>query len=779
MKALNVIFLPAMALLLFACTQSTSTSQGNPDDIPRTLPEFKGVIGKTFEDSEEDYPQPFKAPEGAPNIILVLLDDVGFGQPGTFGGPIPTPSLDQLAREGLTYTRFHTTGICSPTRGALLTGRNHHQIGFGTISELSTGYPGYHSIMDEDVATIAEVLQQNGYSTAAWGKWHNTPDWETSPIGPFDRWPTGLGFDYFYGFQGGETSQWEPQLFRNTLPVEPGKTPEEGYHFTEDIAEDAMKWISMQKSLDPEKPYFIYFATGATHAPLHVPEEWIEKFKGQFDEGWDLMREHTLERQKQMGIVPENTLLTTRPESIPSWEEQPDDAKKLYARQMEVFAAFLAHTDYYVGKLIEKARSLPGGDNTLVIYIVGDNGSSAEGSMTGTLNNMMTQNGFPDNVERQLAVLDEIGGPEHENHFAVPWAWAGCAPFQWMKRVPSHFGGTRNGMIISWPDGIQAKNEKRTQFHHVVDVVPTICEVTRINFPERINGVKQRDIAGVSMVYSFEDAQAEGTRKTQYFETGGHRAIYQDGWVAASFHGEPWILRGSVGFESNEWTLYNIEEDFSEATDLSERYPEKLAELIDIFDQEAKKYNVYPLDDRFSERATNPNRPSLTRGKTTFRYLPGTVRIPEGNAPQVYARSHTITVKLNHKAGDQGVIVACGGGSGGYTLFIKDNKLHYAYNFFHESHYEVSSTTLPIGDLDIQMKYVQSGSEEYGAGGSCSLYVNGKEVGSGTIEKVVPARFSATETLDIGMDLGSSVVSEYRSPFAYTGELGFVQFDLE
>jgi arylsulfatase len=334
-------------------------------------------------------------------------------------------------------------------------------------------------------------------------------------------------------------------------------------------------------------------------------------------------------------------------------------------------------------------------------------------------------------------------------------------------------------MIISWPDGIQAKNEKRTQFHHVVDVVPTICEVTRINFPERINGVKQRDIAGVSMVYSFEDAQAEGTRKTQYFETGGHRAIYQDGWVAASFHGEPWILRGSVGFESNEWTLYNIEEDFSEATDLSERYPEKLAELIDIFDQEAKKYNVYPLDDRFSERATNPNRPSLTRGKTTFRYLPGTVRIPEGNAPQVYARSHTITVKLNHKAGDQGVIVACGGGSGGYTLFIKDNKLHYAYNFFHESHYEVSSTTLPIGDLDIQMKYVQSGSEEYGAGGSCSLYVNGKEVGSGTIEKVVPARFSATETLDIGMDLGSSVVSEYRSPFAYTGELGFVQFDLE
>lgn len=779
MRVLNVILVPAMALLLSACTQTTSTNQDNPDNIPRTLPEFKGVIGKTFEDSKEDYPQPFRAPEGAPNIILVLLDDVGFGQPGTFGGPIPTPSLDQLAREGLTYTRFHTTGICSPTRGALLTGRNHHQVGFGTISELSTGYPGYHSIMDKDVATIAEVLQQNGYSTAAWGKWHNTPDWETSPIGPFDRWPSGLGFDYFYGFQGGETSQWEPQLFRNTLAVEPEKTPDEGYHLTEDLAEDAMEWISMQKSLDPEKPYFVYFSTGATHAPLHVPKEWIDKFKGQFDEGWDLMREHTLERQKQMGIVPENTLLTERPGSIPSWEEQSDDAKKLYARQMEVFAGFLAHTDYYVGKVIETARNLPGGDNTLVIYIAGDNGSSAEGSLTGTLNNMMTQNGFTDNVERQLAVLDEIGGPNHENHFAVPWAWAGCAPFQWMKRVPSHFGGTRNGMIISWPDGIQTKNEKRTQFHHVVDVVPTICEVTGISFPERINGVKQRDIAGVSMVYSFEDAQAEGTRKTQYFETGGHRAIYHDGWVAASFHGEPWILKGSVGFDNDEWTLYNIEEDFSEATDLSESHPEKLAELVAIFEQEAEKYDVYPLDDRFAERASNPNRPSLTSGKTTFRYLPGTVRIPEGSAPSVYARDHTISVKLNHEEGDEGVLVACGGGSGGYSLFIKDNKLHYAYNFFHESHYEVSSATLPTGDLDIQMKYVQSDSEEYGAGGGCSLFVNGKEVGTGAIDKVVPARFSATETMDIGMDLGATVVPEYNTPFAYTGKLDFVQFDLE
>ncbi|MCU4155282.1 arylsulfatase [Carboxylicivirga sp. A043] len=775
--SIKTLFTFAALALVVSCAPPTQKTEEGPT-LPRPLSEFNGVLGKTFEDSKEDYPQPYRAAEGTPNVILVLLDDVGFGQPGTTGGPIPTPTMDKLADEGLTYTRFHTTGICSPTRAALLTGRNHHQTGFGTISELSTGYPGYHSVWGADAACMAEVLRQNGYNTAAWGKWHNTPDWETSPIGPFNRWPTGFGFEYFYGFQGGETSQWEPQLFRNTLPVEPEKTPEEGYHLTEDLTEDAIEWIQRQKSLDPDRPYFVYFATGAAHAPLHVPQKWIDKFKGQFDEGWEAMREHTLERQIQMGIVPPDTKLTPRPESIPSWDEQSAEAKKLYARQMEVFAAFLAHTDHYVGKLVDAARALPGGDNTMVIYIAGDNGSSAEGSLTGTLNNMMTQNGFPDNVERQLAVLDEIGGPNHENHFAVAWAWAGCAPFQWMKRVPSHFGGTRNGMVISWPAGIKSKGEVRTQFHHAVDIAPTIYQAAGIDIPTSVNGVKQVPMAGVSMNYTFEDTNAKDTRSTQYFETGGHRALYHDGWVAASFHGVPWELMGSIGFKDNKWELYNINEDFSEANDLAASEPEKLEELKAIFDKEAQKYNVYPLDDRFAERASNPNRPSLTKGKTTFKYMPGTVRVPEGSAAPVYMRSHVLTAHVNFKPGDEGVLLACGGGSAGYTLFIKNNKLHYTYNFFHESHYDVSSSTLPKGALELKMVYTQE-SNEWGGGGTAELFINGKSAGKAQIGKQVPARFSATETLDVGMDLGSVVSNKYKGPFAYTGDLKYVQVDLK
>ncbi|WP_167615060.1 arylsulfatase [Maribellus sediminis] len=772
----QIVFLFLIALVA-SCSQPQKQTESE-NTLPYPPPEFKGKIGTTFEDSKEDYPQPFKAPEGAPNVLVILLDDVGFGQPEVTGGPIPTPAMDKLASNGITYTRFHTTGICSPTRAALLTGRNHHQTGFGTISELSTGYPGYNSIWGKDVASIAEILKQNGYSTAAWGKWHNTPDWETNPIGPFEQWPTGLGFEYFYGFQGGETNQYYPQLFKNTTPVEPLKTPEEGYHFTEDLTEDAIAWMSQQKSINPDKPYFMYFATGATHAPLHAPKEWIDKFKGQFDEGWDAMREHTLERQKEMGIVPENTQLTARPDAIPAWETLSADEKKLYARQMEVFAGFLAHTDYWTGKLIDAARSLPGGENTMVIYVIGDNGSSAEGTLTGTLNNMMTQNGFPDNVERQLIEMEDLGGPEHENHFAVPWAWAGCAPFQWMKRVPSHFGGTRNGMIISWPASIKAKGEKRTQFHHVIDITPTILEAAHIEMPTSVNGVEQTPLAGVPMNYSFDNAAANDTRTVQYFETGGHRAIYKDGWVAASFHGIPWALTGSYGFEDNKWELYNIDEDFSEANDLAEQYPEKLEELKAAFDEEAKKYNVYPLDDRFAERASNPNRPSVTRGKTEFSYLAGTVRIPEGSAPPVYARTHAISAKINYSKGDEGVLVANGGTSAGYSLYIKGNKLVYYYNFFHLNHYEVASSTLPEGELDIQMKYTQE-STEYGGGGSAQLFVNGQKVGEGAIGKVVPARYSATETMDIGKDLGSTVSPDYKAPFAYTGGIEYVKFKLD
>ncbi len=753
--------------------------------LPKPDQPFKGKIGKTFGDSQQDFPQPLSAPKGAPNVVLILLDDLGFGQPGTFGGPIPTPNLDKLAGQGLRYNRFHTTGICSPTRAALLTGRNHHQVATGTITELSTGFPGYNSVWPQATASIARVLAGNGYSTAAWGKWHNTPDWETSPIGPFTHWPSGLGFEYWYGFHGGETSQWEPQLFRNETPVEPGKKPEQGYHLTEDLVDDAIVWMNRQESIAPGKPFFAYFATGAAHAPLHVPREWADKFKGQFDQGWDKVREETLARQKKLGLVPTDTKLTPRPKELEAWESLSADAKKLFARHQEVFAGFVAHTDHHLGRLLNAVAALPDADNTLIIFIAGDNGPSAEGSVTGTLNNMMTQNGVPDSVDAQIKKLDELGGPLHENHYPVGWAWAGSSPFQWMKRVPSHFGGTRNGMVISWPKRITDQGGIRTQFHHVIDIVPTIHAAAGVTMPDRVNGIAQIPLAGVDMTYSFADAKASGTRTTQYFETGGHRAIYHNGWVAASFHGVPWALTGSIGFENNPWELYNIENDFSQAVDVAAQRPEKLKELQAVFDQEAKRFDVYPLDDRFAERGMIPDRPSVVKGRTSFRYTAGTTRIPEGSAPPIYQRGHTITARVViPKTGAEGVILAEGGSSGGYTLFVQDGKAHYEYNFFGKATYQVSSAgTLPAGEVEIVLDYEQKPFKRFveTTGGPATLRVNGKVVGSGLIENAVVGRFSATETLDIGTDLGATVSAAYRekAPFAFTGTIKDVSIQLK
>jgi arylsulfatase len=749
--------------------------------LPKPLPPFSGVIGQTFRESKEDYPQPIKAPTGAPNVVVILLDDLGFGQADAFGGPVPTPNIDKLATQGLKYNRFHTTAICSPTRAALLTGRNHHQVGMGTITELSTGYPGYDSIWGKNVASIAEVTRQNGYATAAFGKWHNTPDWETSPIGPFDRWPTGLGFEYWYGFHGGETSQWEPQLVRNTTPVEPSKKPEQGYHLTEDMTDDAIAWIKREKSIAPDKPFLVYFATGATHAPLHAPKEWIDKFKGKFDQGWDKVREETLERQKKIGVVPPATNLTPRPKEIPAWDSLSADQKRLYARHQEAFAGFLAHTDHHIGRLLEAVRALPGGDNTLVICIVGDNGPSAEGSLTGTTNNMMTQNGVNDDVASQLKIIDEIGGPKHENHYPVGWAWAGAAPFQWMKRVPSHLGGTRNGMVISWPAKIKDRGGLRSQFHHVIDIAPTIYEMTGLTFPDSVNGVKQTPLAGVSLAYTFDQPNAPSTRQTQYFETGGHRAIYHDGWMATAFHGVPWVLRGSVPFEQDKWELYNLDEDFSEANDLAAKNPEKLKQLQAIFDEEAKKFNVLPLDDRFAERASNPNRPSVVRGRNTFTYSAGTTRVPEGSAPPVYQRSHRIEAEVELPSSKtEGVIIAAGGGAG-YTLYVRNQRLVYEYNFFGKDRYKVTSNkTLPTGRVRVAFEYIQQDGKDLTTGGTGKLFINGQPAGEGKISKVVPVRFSATETMDVGMDLGATVSEVYhkQAPFAFTGKIEKVTIEL-
>ncbi|NVK41930.1 MAG: arylsulfatase [Oceanospirillaceae bacterium] len=775
-------------LVMLLAASNIAGAQDTPRDgsvLPLPPAPFNGVITETFEGSKQDYPQPVAPPSGAPNVVLILIDDLGFGQPGTFGGPVPTPTMDALANEGLRYTRFHTTAICSPTRAALLTGRNHHQSGFGTITELSTGYPGYNSIWPRSTGTIAEILKDHGYSTAAFGKWHNTPDWETSPMGPFDHWPTGLGFEYWYGFQGGETSQWDPQLFRNTTPVEPELRPEDGYNLNVDLVDDAISWIDRQNSIAPDKPFFIYFAPGAVHAPLHVSKDWIEKFSGQFDQGWDAVREETIARQKKLGVVPENTELTPRPEEIEAWDSLSADAKRLYARHQEVFAGFVAQTDHEIGRLVEKVQAMPEADNTLIILIAGDNGPSAEGSVTGTLNNMMTQNGIPDTIEGQLPEIDEIGGPAHENHYPVGWAWAGSSPFQWMKRVPSHFGGTRNGMIVSWPAKISDGGGIRTQFHHVVDIAPTILEATGIPEPKVVNGTEQTPMAGVSMEYSFDDAKAPGTRHTQYFETGGHRALYHDGWVAASFHGAPWVLTGSVGFDNNTWELYNIDEDFSEAHDLAAENPEKLAELQALFDEEAKRFQVYPLDDRFAERATNPERPSVTRGRTSFTYAPGTVRVPEGSAAPVYQRSHRITAEIEvPEGGASGVLIANGGSAAGYTLYLEDGIPVYEFNFFGKERYRVAGKTpLAPGSHSLSMVYEQLPFEPMKevTGGTATLLVDGNEIASGDIKKVAPARFSATETQDIGMDLGATVSRAYEdeAPFAFTGTIKQVTVELQ
>lgn len=780
-RVLATTLLCAVVLNTPSHAQTASPSVPTPGLIDRTvlpIPDapFTGKIGKTFEDSTPDYPKLVKAHAAAPNIVVILLDDLGFGQPGTFGGPVPTPALDRLAAEGLRYNQFHTTAICSSTRAALLTGRNHHQVASGTITDLATGYPGYNSIMPRSAATVARVLKENGYNTAMWGKWHNTPPWEVSAVGPFDHWPTGMGFEYFYGFQNGEISQWEPPLFRNTVAVEPPKTAEQGYQLTGDLVDDAIRWMDQQRAVNPDKPYFIYFAPGAVHAPLHAPKEWIDRFRGKFDQGWDKVREETFARQKRLGVIPANTRLTPRPKEIEAWDSLSPNAKRLYARHQEVFAGYLAYADFEIGRLLDAVNRSPRADNTMIIYIAGDNGPSAEGSITGTLNNMMTQSGIPDTVARQIAKIDELGGPLHENHYPVGWAWAGASPFQWMKRVPSHFGGTRNGLVISWPAKIADRGGLRTQFHHVVDMVPTILAAANIPAPTAVDGIAQMPMAGILMQYTFSDPQAPGKRTVQYFEIGGHRGIYKDGWYAASFHGVPWLLTGSVGFKDNVWSLYNLDKDFSQFEDLATVNPEKLAELKTAFDQEAEKFSVFPLDDRFAERFLTP-RPSNIAGRTKFRYLPGTVRIPEPNAPLIYQRSHTITAKINiPRGGVEGVIVAHGGSSAGYSLYVKDGKLNYDFNFFGRSTYHVESKgQLPEGNVEVAMRYEQLPFKQLAesTGGTAELFVNGVPVGKGMIENVAPGTFSATETMDIGTDLGASVSAAYRhrAPFAFTGKI--------
>jgi arylsulfatase A-like enzyme len=749
-------------------------------DIPQPQAPFAGKIERNYKDSTPAYPDGVQAPAGAPNILMILLDDIGFGQAGVSGGPVPTPNMDALAGRGTKYTRFHTTSLCSPTRAALLTGRNHHRVGFGTIVEGSTGYPGYNCALPPSAATIGKTLTINGYNTAWFGKNHNTPDWESSAAGPFDRWPTGLGFEYFYGFNGGETSQFEPQLYENITPVEAPSAPD--YHLTEDLTTRARTWITQQKSLAPDKPFFVYFATGAVHAPHHVPREHIDRFAGQFGQGWDVVREETLARQKKIGVAPEHADLTGRPAELPSWDSASADERRLYARMQEVFAGFVAHTDEEIGRLVSVLDDLDITEDTLVILIVGDNGPSAEGGLTGTINNMATQNGLPDTVANILPHIDELGSKLHENHYPVGWAWAGAAPFQWTKQVASHFGGTRNLAAMTWPGHIEA-DAIRTQFHHVIDIVPTILDVAGIDVPAHVDGIEQISLDGVSMAYTFPaGAATEGDRRTtQYFEHGGNRAIYHDGWMAAARHGVPWQLLGKQGdFDADTWELYHLDDDFSQAHDLAAQQPAKLSELKDLFDTQAWANNVYPLDDRFAERAYDPLRPSMTRGKNTFVYRSGTTRITAGTAAPTNNVSHRITARIavpDH--GGSGVIIANGGRAAGYALYLRNQRLVYEYNYFDRSRTVVtSSIDVPAGDIEVAMEFLADKDHAPGTGGIIRIAIDNKTVGEGRAETTVPGRFSATETLDIGFDLGGPVSTNYESPNPFTGTIEWVKIEL-
>jgi len=757
-------------------TQSQKTTLLS-DILPLPEPRFKGRIGSTYVDSEADVISLPTPPEGAPNVLLVMLDDVGFGQASTFGGPVNTPTLQKLADEGLRYNRFHTTALCSPTRAALLSGRNHHSVHTGVITEMATGFPGYDGSWPREAACVAEILQGNQYSTAAFGKWHNTPDHELSAAGPFDRWPTGKGFGYWYGFQGGEASQWHTPLFENTAPIEPPHDDPK-WHFTEAIADRTISWIGQQQAAAPDMPFFVYFAPGACHSPHHVHKEWADKYKGKFDHGWDRQRELTLEKQKKIGILPKNTKLTPRPDSIPSWDSRSADEKRLYARMQEVFAGFLEHADAQIGKVVDAIERMGLRDNTLIIYIVGDNGPSAE----GTLNNMKSQLGLLDDVSTILEKIDEIGGPLHENHYPVGWAWAGSSPFQWMKQVASHFGGTRNGLVMSWPKRITDRGGLRSQFHHVIDIAPTILDLAGIPEPRSVNGVPQKPIEGVSMVYTFEDAKAPSERVTQYFEMLGNRALYHNGWVAGCLHGRlPWETGGGgLSFDEDTWELYNIENDFSQANDLAAKEPAKLRDLQDRFMAEAAKYNVLPLDDRFAQRADPSLKPSHMRGKKKFVYPPGTIRIGERSSPNTKDVHHTLAAEVViPDGGAEGVLVCCGGISSGYSLFMKNNKLYWEHNYYGEVRYRVESTeTIPPGRqiLSAEIKVDKEGKP--GTGGTTTLRIGKKKVGEGRFEQQVFGYFTVNETFDVGCDTVSPVSDLYESPFPFTGEIVKVMVDV-
>ncbi len=770
----------ATGFFLTQCTQQgeqkpPATSGGlDRSVLPIKEPSYSAITELDARNAKAPARFEVKAPEKAPNVVIVLIDDIGFGHSSAFGGPINMPTLERLAAKGLKYNRFHTTALCSPTRTALLTGYNHHSNNAGAIMEIATAFPGNTGVRPQSITPVADVLRMNGYSTAAFGKYHETPPWEGSVSGPYDRWPTGSGFDKFYGFIGGETSQWHPMVYDGVTRVYPN-VEDPNYHFTNDMTNQALAWMNTQQSLTPEKPFYMYFATGATHAPHHAPKAYSDKYTGKFSQGWDKVREETLARQKALGVVPQNTVLAPKPADIKDWDKLTADEKRLFERQMEIFAGFAEHTDHEVGRLVDALETRGELDNTLFFYIVGDNGSSAEGGMIGMFNENTYFNGVQETLDMQLSKLDELGTEHTYNHFAAGWAVAGNAPFTWTKQVASNFGGTRNGMVAHWPAGIKAKGEIRSQFHHVIDIAPTIYEAAGVPAPKMVNGIEQRPIEGLSMVYSFDNAKAADVRKTQYFEMIGNRAIYHDGWFAGTIHKAPWEAAPRKPLKEDIWELYNVNEDFSQANNLAEKNPEKLEELKKKFTEEAVKYNVLPIDDRSIERfdPVVAGRPDLMNGRTTLVLYEGAKGISENAFINVKNTSLAITAEVDVPANANGVILCQGGDFGGWSFNMMDGKPTYAYNWVGLETYTVASTQkVAPGKHTIKLDFAYDGGR--GGGGTATISVDGNKIAEGKIGKTNSNTFGIDESADVGTDENTPVVLAYAKREKFTGKIGKV-----
>ncbi len=747
------------------------------DVLPRPEAPLQSYVGRTpAESAPPQWPKYPEAPKGAPNVIVIMTDDVGFGASSTFGGPIPTAAFDGLAKTGLKYNEFHVTALCSPTRAALMTGRNNHDVGVALTEESVDGYEGYTGMIPKSAGTIAEILKQNGYNTAQFGKWHLTPHTEEGPTGPFTHWPVNMGFEYSYGFLPAETDQWQPALVEDLHTVEPPHN-DQSYILDRDLADHAIGWIRQQKALAPAKPFFVYYAPGTSHSPHQAPKDWIARFKGQFDQGWDKVREETFARQKKLGIIPADTQLPPRPAAVPAWDSLSSDQKMVYAHMMEVYAAALSHADYQIGRVVDAVRDLGALDNTLIVYIQGDNGASAEGGLQGLVNEVHLFNGLPEDFSYIRQHMDELGGPTTSGHYPVGWAFAMNTPFQWFKQVASHFGGTQDGMVMSWPARIKDKGGLRGQFHHVIDIMPTILDAAGVQAPSMLNGVPQKPVEGVSMLYSFDNAAAPSTRRIQYFETMRNRSIYQDGWIAATTPKDlPWIFagRGQWSIDDQKWELYHVPDDFSEAVDLAAKEPQRVRDLQDLFWAEAARNHVLPMVDLVQEVMSGKggHPPSAIDGVTHFTFYPGMTRIPEMAAPDLKNRSFTLTANLEvPQAGAEGVLLTEGNAFGGFSFYLLKGKPVFCYNMAAFKLYRVAAPdTLSAGHHAVTADFKYDGGG-HGKGGTVTLSVDGKTVASGRVDQTIPTRFALDASMSVGEGPGAPVSSDYETPFKLNAAL--------